>query len=145
MPAHRKPRNKCKNCGLECSYPSGIYCSSKCKSEYEYDKFIQNWLEGNTSGMRNDGSVSGYIRKYMLKKNGSKCQKCGWNEISPFTGNSPLHIHHIDGNSDNCSENNLMVLCPNCHSLTENFGSRNKNNSTRSKYHRRSISKNTPD
>ena len=24
-------------------------------------------------------------------------------------------------------ESNLQLLCPNCHSLTENFGSRNKN------------------
>ncbi len=29
--------------------------------------------------------------------------------------------------SFNNSEDNLQLLCPNCHALTENFGSRNKN------------------
>ena len=27
----------------------------------------------------------------------------------------------------NNSEENLQLLCPNCHSLTENFGARNQN------------------
>ena len=35
-------------------------------------------------------------------------------------------VHHIDGNSLNNIESNLQLLCPNSHSLTENFGSRNK-------------------
>lgn len=29
----------------------------------------------------------------------------------------------------NNKEENLQLLCPNCHSLTENFGSSNKNSS----------------
>lgn len=63
----------------------------------------------------------------MLKKHDYKCEKCGWGEINPFTNKTPLQIHHIDGNSLNNKEENLQLLCPNCHSLTENFGSRNKN------------------
>ena len=47
-------------------------------------------------------------------------------------------IHHIDGNCLNNDESNLQVLCPNCHAMTENFGSRNKNAAPgRSKYFRR--------
>ena len=32
-----------------------------------------------------------------------------------------LQIHHKDGNRFNHSLENLIILCPNCHSQTENF------------------------
>ena len=62
-----------------------------------------------------------------MEKHDSKCQKCGWSEKNETTGNIPLEIHHIDGDCCNNSEENLQLLCPNCHSLTPNYGSLNKN------------------
>ena len=62
-----------------------------------------------------------------MEKYDFKCQRCGWGEVNPYTNRVPLQVHHIDGNSMNNKEENLVLLCPNCHSLTENFGSRNKN------------------
>ena len=56
-----------------------------------------------------------------------KCEKCGWGEKNPITNTTPLQIHHIDGNCKNNKEENLQLLCPNCHSLTETFGRLNKN------------------
>ena len=32
-------------------------------------------------------------------------------------------MHHIDGDCTNNKMENLQLLCPNCHSLTSNFGS----------------------
>lgn len=67
-----------------------------------------------------------------------KCQLCGWGEMNKYTNKVPLQVHHIDGNSENNNEDNLLLLCPNCHSLTENFGSKNKNASKgRSAYYGR--------
>jgi hypothetical protein len=37
-----------------------------------------------------------------------------------------LHLHHVDGNSKNNSLSNLKILCPNCHSQTDNYAGRNK-------------------
>lgn len=37
-----------------------------------------------------------------------------------------FQIHHIDGDSTNNCLNNLQLLCPNCHSQTDNFCSKNK-------------------
>ena len=61
----------------------------------------------------------------MLKYN-NKCSRCGWGEINTYTGKVPLQVHHIDGNPNNNDISNLALLCPNCHSLTESYGSRNK-------------------
>jgi predicted HNH restriction endonuclease len=33
----------------------------------------------------------------------------------------PLEIDHIDGNSDNNVEQNLRLICPNCHAQTETY------------------------
>lgn len=57
-----------------------------------------------------------------LKEN--KCECCG---ISEWNG-KPLNceLHHIDGNNANNNLDNLIILCPNCHSQTENFRSKNK-------------------
>ena len=53
-----------------------------------------------------------------------KCKICG---ISEWNGQKlSLHLDHINGiNNDNRLEN-LRFLCPNCHSLTENYCAKNK-------------------
>lgn len=38
----------------------------------------------------------------------------------------PLELHHKDGNNKNNCLSNLELLCPNCHSQTENFRGKNK-------------------
>lgn len=57
-----------------------------------------------------------------IKEN--KCEICG---ITEWNG-QPLNmeLHHIDGNRNNFSLNNLQVLCPNCHAQTDNFTSKNQ-------------------
>lgn len=48
-----------------------------------------------------------------------KCEKCG---INSWMGNIiSLQIHHINGNRYDNRLENLQVLCPNCHSQTDNF------------------------
>jgi hypothetical protein len=89
------------------------------------------WLEGKDSGTLKGGSLSKTIRNYLLKKSNYCCSQCGWNKINPVTGNSPLEIHHIDGNYLNNTIENLQVLCPNCHSLTLNYKALNSSERTR--------------
>lgn len=52
-----------------------------------------------------------------LKQN--KCECCG---ITEWNG-KPIRIqlHHINGNHNDNRLENLMMLCPNCHSQTHNF------------------------
>ena len=63
-----------------------------------------------------------------MEKYQCKCSKCGWGEESPFSHTIPLEVEHIDGNFQNNREDNLTLLCPNCHSLTPTYKGANKGN-----------------
>jgi hypothetical protein len=67
--------------------------------------------------------------KNRLIKEGIKnpcCEECGWSKKS-IDGRLPLELHHIDGDSSNNCLDNLLLLCPNCHSLKLNYRGCNKN------------------
>ena len=52
-----------------------------------------------------------------------KCEKCG---LSKWSGEDiVLELHHKNGNLSDNHFDNLEVLCPNCHSQTENFRTKN--------------------
>ena len=128
----------CKNCGKEFILyqgTNGYYCCAKCQMEHQYKEWLENWKNGKEDGLSGGFALSKRVRRYLFEKYDCKCQLCGWGEVNEHTGLVPLQVHHIDGNCLNNSEDNLQLLCPNCHSLTENFGSRNKNgNNGRTKY-----------
>jgi hypothetical protein len=50
-----------------------------------------------------------------------KCSKCGWGIIPEGRDLTPCELDHIDGNPNNHSKDNLILLCPNCHSLTRTY------------------------
>lgn len=53
------------------------------------------------------------IRKAMLSRGMiNKCQNCGYQDHPEILG-----VHHIDRNRKNNDISNLIVLCPNCHSI----------------------------
>jgi hypothetical protein len=57
-----------------------------------------------------------------LKKN--ECEICGLDTWNGKVLNCELD--HIDGNRTNHLLSNLRILCPNCHSQTETYRSKNK-------------------
>jgi Zn finger protein HypA/HybF involved in hydrogenase expression len=128
-------RNKfvCLNCEQEVIRSNATkYCSSKCQQKYIRKEFIKKWKLGTIppekcyNGPNN--AISNHIRSYLFEKNSHRCENCGWNELNESTMKIPLQVDHIDGDSKNCKEQNLRLLCPNCHSLTPTFGSLNKGN-----------------
>ena len=61
----------------------------------------------------------------IISLRGRKCECCGLTEWL----NKPinLEIHHIDGNHNNNELENIQLLCPNCHSYTNNYRGKNAN------------------
>ena len=112
------------------------YCNNICQKDHEYKEYINAWKDGKVNGMRGKFQVSNHIKKYLFEKYDNKCSKCGWGERNKFTNVIPLEIEHIDGNYLNNIESNLLLLCPNCHSLTSTYKGANKGNGKkdRSKY-----------
>ena len=56
---------------------------------------------------------------------GHKCEVCG---VTEWMSNPiPLEVHHIDGQELNSELDNLLLICPNCHALTDNYRGRNIN------------------
>jgi hypothetical protein len=106
----------CLNCKKEYKIgknAKGKYCSHKCQREY-LDKDLL--FEKNTK-------LSGH-KRVLIKERGHYCEKCHNKEW--LNKSIPLELHHIDGDRNNQEKINLLLLCPNCHTLTENYGSKNK-------------------
>jgi len=96
-------------------------------NQRKYEEFVRRWKQGLELGFKGRfGGISCYIRRYLFEKFHNKCARCGWCKINKFSGKIPLEVEHIDGNSENNIEKNLILLCPNCHSLTSTYRGLNK-------------------
>ena len=104
------------------------YCNHICQFKFQNIKKIQEWKSGKISGLDTNGVVTPFVKNYLINKRGNKCVKCGWAEINPTTGKVPIEANHIDGNWENNTEENIELICPNCHSLTSTYRSLNKGN-----------------
>ena len=126
MPSGIKGSNRKYNC-LHCNKENlwgnskmNKFCNKTCQGNY---KWVNETIDRIERGEVPDGSPA--LKKYLIEKFGEECSECGqastWN-------NKPLvlQLDHIDGDSDNNYPKNLRLLCPNCHTQTENFGSKGK-------------------
>ncbi|MDP3962300.1 MAG: HNH endonuclease signature motif containing protein [bacterium] len=104
------------------------YCSQKCQATKRYEDSINDWRNGTKHGTVGIQSriITSFLRRYLFDKYNSKCSICGWGEKNKKSGKIPLEVDHIDGNSENNAEENLRLLCPNCHSLTPCYRNLNK-------------------
>ena len=115
---------KCIECGDLISPNNKDFCSRKCRTINKEKHYFIN-IEKGVYVFNTKQTEEKWVKKYLIKKHGEKCIKCGWCEKHLITNNIPIQMNHIDGNSDNNKLNNVELLCPNCHSLTENYGSLN--------------------
>ena len=116
----------CRNCSKILKSRNKSYCDNHCQKEFEYKSYIQKWKNGNADGIRGQYQTSNHIKRYLFEKYNFSCAKCGWSQKNPHTNVVPLEVEHVDGDYKNNSEDNLIILCPNCHSLTPTYKGANR-------------------
>ena len=124
----------CEHCGVEFNYsPSksrGKYCSNMCNGAH---RFLIETVPRVEAGKVSHPAT---LKRYLKWRRGNKCVTCG-NEGRHNCVELILQLDHIDGNSDNNVPENLRLLCPNCHSQTPTFATRQKKDTRRNRYLRK--------
>jgi hypothetical protein len=91
----------CRHCSkifFDSASTERVYCSKQCVNKDNKDVFVASFTTVRDK----------MKRRGMIKE----CCECGYKEVPEILG-----IHHRDGNRKNNTIENLMVLCPMCHSL----------------------------
>lgn len=86
----------------------------------------QGWNKNNFDYNRFEYGTTmraAHARDAIVALRGHKCEQCGLEKW--LNQKIPLEVHHIDGDHKNNVLENLQLLCPNCHALTENWRGRN--------------------
>jgi 5-methylcytosine-specific restriction endonuclease McrA len=94
-------------------------CIKSWKKYYKkkMNDILQNKVNFPTSKLRIRLFEEGYKEK--------RCEKCG--QTSWLNELIPLELHRVDGNNKNNLIENLQILCPNCHALTDTYKGKNMN------------------
>lgn len=77
--------------------------------------------------------VNAHDLRLKLIRDGIKAAKCESCHLKTwFNGSIPLELHHIDGDRFDNRLENLQILCPNCHALTDNHAGKSRKSLTSS-------------
>ena len=112
-------RRKMDEFGVDYSHFTGKVWNKNPSNPVYKGKYLAKLCEHSSLS---SSKAKNLVYKLGLKEN--KCEICG---ITEWLG-KPLvcELHHINGDSTDNRIENLQILCPNCHSQTDNFRSRNR-------------------
>ena len=113
----KKITRKCRICNkdfvTQSSKNKGGYCSIECSSKSKIGENNVSWEGGKSKILYGDGWNKA-LKDRIKKRDNNTCQIC--NKVYK-TGKS-FTVHHIDYNKKNHEENNLILLCNSCHTMT---------------------------
>lgn len=121
---YRTLQNKVNVYGIDVSHFNYNYAKTHNGKHYEKRNCNRSDQEIFSYGAKI--KISSLKKEYISRvlHGEAKCEICG---IKDWNG-KPLvfQIHHVDGNHRNHVVDNLQLLCPNCHSQTENFSNKKR-------------------
>lgn len=90
---------------LKKSKTGNTFCNKSCAASFNNTEF----RTGENNPNWKNGGIN--YRKIAFESYLCKCANCG------FDNKDALEVHHIDNDRSNNKLNNLITLCPNCHTL----------------------------
>lgn len=112
-------RKKMNEFNVDYSHFTGQRWNTNKNNPVYKGKYLPNLCEHSSL---NSSKAKKLVYNLGLKEN--KCENCG---ITEWLGNPiTCELHHINGDPTDNRIENLQILCPNCHSQTDNFRSRNR-------------------
>ncbi len=115
----------CHTCGTTVNRPQSKlarsktgyrFCSRTCKDTAQR-------MDGVKAIQPPHYGTAKFNKDVIIRQRGRACETCRCTE---WMGQPvPLDLDHTDGNTDNNLDENLRLLCPNCHAQTPTFCGRN--------------------
>lgn len=130
----------CKECGVLIPFEKrrNTFCSRSCSQTYnnrgaprniKHSKLCQCGKPKSTQNLYCDECAGNHVyrkvtrledakedrvrKRILIEMRGRRCESCG---LSEWLGDPiAIALHHVDGDSDNNTPENLLLVCPNCH------------------------------
>lgn len=132
---HKDKKEKIKTACIYCGEifkpiknSKGKFCGVKCVAEYKkYKTLERDKLAFDSGALKSRNRIKIFIKN----RDGEKCSKC--NNSEWMGCKITLWLDHIDGNASNNTPENFRLICPNCDSLNNTFGGKNRGKGRKSR------------
>lgn len=84
----------------------------------------QAWNKGERLKDWSQYTKISHLKKHLVKERGHDCERCGLSEWQDEP--IPLEVDHVNGDRTDNHEDNLKILCCNCHALTPTWRNRKR-------------------
>lgn len=116
---YRVIKNKIKKLNIDTSHMTG--------QAWNQGDRKMNYIKPIADILVNNSHYKSYRLAKRLVKEGLKEHKCECCGLKEWMGKViKLELHHINGDPCDNRFENLQLLCPNCHSYTDNYRGKNK-------------------